>query len=201
MENTQSFKYVELASYQHAKNNSYWSGDAFFCSESEGYFICAVSDGLGSGQYAYEASKVVMDYIQENHHEELTVLMENCNRLLLNKRGVVLSILKVDYINKEIIYSNAGNINCIFYSPDGVLTRTIPKRGFLSGKKLVFTTQHLPYKKGMRFIIFTDGLDLKSTVQKTITKENSVAAVIHTVRKIADFKKDDTMFVVGDVFI
>lgn len=201
MENTQSFKYVELASYQHAKNNSYWSGDAFFCSESKDYFICAVSDGLGSGQYAYEASKVVMDYIQENHHEELTVLMENCNRLLLNKRGVVLSILKVDYINKEIIYSNAGNINCIFYSPDGVLTRTIPKRGFLSGKKLVFTTQHLPYKKGMRFIIFTDGLDLKSTVQKTITKENSVAAVIHTVRKIADFKKDDTMFVVGDVFI
>lgn len=201
MENTQSFKNVELASYQHAKNNSYWSGDAFFCSESEDYFICAVSDGLGSGQYAYEASKVVMDYIEENHHEELTVLMENCNRLLLNKRGVVLSILKVDYINKEIIYSNAGNINCIFYSPDGVLTRTIPKRGFLSGKKLVFTTQHLPYKKGMRFIIFTDGLDLKSTMQKTITKENSVAAVIHTVRKIADFKKDDTMFVVGDVFI
>lgn len=200
MAKIQNFNHVQLGSFQEAKNKSSWCGDAFYCNESEDYFICAVSDGLGSGQFAYEASKVVMDYIRENHHEDLVMLMENCNRLLLNKRGVVLSIIKVDYKNKEIIYSNTGNINCIFYSLDGILTRTVPKRGFLSGKKLNFTTQHLPYKTRVRFIIFTDGVDLQSTLQKAIMKENSITDVIYAVKKIADFKKDDTTFVVGDVF-
>lgn len=201
MAKTQFFKYVQLASFQEAKNKSSWCGDAFFCFENEEYFICAVSDGLGSGQLAYKASKVVMDYIRENHHEELISLMENCNRLLFNERGVVLSILKVDYIKKEIIYSNTGNINCIFYTADGILTRTIPGRGFLSGKKLVFKTQHIPYNDGLRFIIYTDGVDVQSTLQNIIIKENSITDVIHIVKKLADFKKDDITFLVGDVLV
>jgi phosphoserine phosphatase RsbX len=200
MAKTQLFKHVQLASFQEAKNNSSWCGDAFFCVENDDYFICAVSDGLGSGRFAYAASKVVMDYIRENHHEDLTLLMENCNRSLLNKRGVVLSILKVDYIKQEIIYSNTGNINCIFYSSDGTLTRTIPKRGFLSGKKLSFTTQQLPYQPNMRFIVFTDGVDLQSTLQKSIMKEANIIEVIQSVKNLADFKKDDITFLVGDIF-
>ncbi|MCT8136577.1 SpoIIE family protein phosphatase [Anaerobacillus sp. CMMVII] len=199
MTRIQSLKYVDVAFLQAAKNNSSWCGDAFSCVESEGYFICAVSDGLGSGQLAYEASKVVMNYIRENHHEELTMIMENCNRLLFNKRGVVLSILKVDYIKKEIIYTNTGNINCVFYSPEGILTRTIPRRGFLSGKKVTFTTQHLPYQTGTRFIVFTDGIDLQTSLQKVILKENNIADVVQTVKKLVDPKKDDMTFLVGDV--
>lgn len=198
MAKTQTFKYVQLASFQEAKNNSSWCGDAFFCFENDDYFICAVSDGLGSGQFAYEASTVVMDYIRENHHEDLKMLMENCNRLLLNKRGVVLSILKVDYINEEITYCNIGNINCSLYSPNGTITRTIPKRGFLSGKKIAFSIQHIPYIKGMRFIVFTDGIDPHLT-QKLVSKEKSITDVVLTVKRCTDYKKDDVTFLVGDI--
>ncbi|UTW70486.1 hypothetical protein KHA80_08850 [Anaerobacillus sp. HL2] len=114
MINTQKFNYAEVASYQVAKEKNLWCGDSFFYLETEHYFICAVSDGLGSGMIAHTSSKIVMSYIRKNHDQDLTELMSECNDLLINKRGVVLSIIKVDYLNKEISYSNMGNINCIF---------------------------------------------------------------------------------------
>ncbi|RXJ01958.1 hypothetical protein DS745_09000 [Anaerobacillus alkaliphilus] len=199
MGNTQTFNNVKLGVFQLAKNDSSLNGDAYFCTESNDYFICAVADGLGSGLYAYEASKVVMDYIRKNHHEQLPYLMENCNRLVVNKRGVVLSILKVDYINKEVLYSNTGNITCSFYSPDGLLTRTIPKRGFLSGRKTSYPIQRLPYKPGLRFIMYTDGVVLKSSWQRAIAKESCVGEVISIVKKLVPQHEDDLTFLVGDV--
>lgn len=200
MASTQLFKHVKVASFQESKNNNPKCGDAFFCIETNEYFICAVSDGLGSGQLAFEASNLVISYIKKNHHHELTTLMHECNRLLVNKRGVVLSIVKVDYHNKKVAYSNMGNINCIFYSPDGVLTRTIPKRGFLSGKKISFTTQDISYQKGMRFIIFTDGMEVDSSLHKLISKEVSAAEVIPYIKANATFKNDDKILIVGDLF-
>ncbi len=200
MSKSQLFNNVEIASFQEAKNNNSWCGDGFFCVETDEYFICAVSDGLGSGQLAHDASQIVISYIRDNHHEPLTFLMDNCNKLLVNKRGVVLSIVKADFKNKEIIYSNTGNINCIFYAADGVLTRTIPKRGFLCGRKLSFTTQHIPYGKGMRFIIFTDGIELHSSLHNMIAKEDKISGVINLVKGRATLKEDDITFLAGDIF-
>lgn len=194
------FENIEIASFQKAKNNNAWCGDAFFCIETDNYFICAVSDGLGSGELAYDASNTVISYIQSHHDEPLCTLMEKCNQLLVNKRGVVLSIMKVDYVNKEIIYSNIGNINCIFYSADQILRRTIPKRGFLCGRKVSLTTQHIPYEKGMRFIIFTDGIELKSTLHDSIAREGKIKDVLNFVKNRANYKEDDVTFLAGDIF-
>ena len=193
------YNYVEIASFQEAKNNNAWCGDAFLCIETDEYFICAISDGLGSGQLAHNASQLVISYIKENHHEPLVFLMDRCNELLLNKRGVVLSIVKVDFINKEIIYSNTGNINCIFYTTNGILTRTIPKRGFLCGRKSSFTTQHIPYDKGMRFVLFTDGIELPTSLHNVIAKEVPISRVIDFVKERATLKEDDITFLVGDI--
>lgn len=201
MTKTQLFSRVKLAYFQEAKNNNAWCGDAFFCIETDEYFICAVSDGLGSGQLAYEASNLVISYIKKNHHQELTTLMHESNKLLVNKRGVVLSIVKVHYRDKKITYSNTGNINCVFYSPDGTLTRTMPKRGFLSGKKSSFTSQEISYKKGMRFVIFTDGIEVDSSMHRLIPKEESATEVIPYIKANAVLKNDDKILIVGDLKI
>lgn len=199
MTETQQFKHIKLASFQKAKEGNYYCGDVLYYFENEDYFICAVSDGLGSGPLAREASNIAISYISENHDKDLETLMNECNKLLLNTRGIVLSIIKIDYRNKEIIYSNRGNINCIFYSNSGRLTRTLPKRGFLCGRKCSFTTQLMPYENGMRFLLYTDGIELPSTLHKTIATEKSVIEVVEFIKRQSDFKKDDVTILVADV--
>lgn len=195
----EKFNNVELISFQKAKEGNSVSGDAFFCCETESYFLCAVVDGLGSGTLAQKASHIAISYISTNHHQDLTTLMSEANKRLVNSRGIVLSIIKIDFSHREIIYSNIGNINCIFYSLDGVLIRTLPKRGFLCGKKQLFTTQCIPYEQGMRFIIYTDGLEIDASLHKMIFNENSVSKAMDYVVDKGGFKKDDVTFVMGEI--
>ncbi|MDQ0256144.1 negative regulator of sigma-B (phosphoserine phosphatase) [Evansella vedderi] len=190
---------IDISTFKAAKKGNWCSGDSLLIEKTEDYVVCAVADGLGSGEEAAEASEAAIETIKENHHLDVESLMAKCNNVLFNKRGAVLAILKIDINDCQITYSNVGNIGCIFYDPSGKLTRPIPSRGYLSGKKQDFRIQKIYLEQEMSFILYTDGLIFNPVYHSYFTKMNSTKTTIqHLVDLNMDFK-DDTTIVVGKI--
>ena len=163
-------KRTNMFVFQQAKSGHQYCGDSYYYIETDTYFVCAISDGLGSGVEAYSSSSLVMEMIESSHHEDVHEIMRRCNKVLIKERGVVLTIIKVNFYNQHITYSNIGNITFTLFLPDGEIVRPIPSRGFLSGKwKQKIKVKHLQYKQNSWFIMCTDGVD--SNWQHLLWKE------------------------------
>lgn len=190
---------IDISTFSSAKKGNWCSGDSVLVEKGEDYVICAVADGLGSGVEAKESSDAVIQMIQENHQLDLEALMEKCNKALLSKRGAVLSVMKINQNEKEIQYCNVGNIGCIFYYPSGQLTRPIPSRGYLSGKKHNFKTQRVFLEGEMSFILHTDGLNYVPVYHSYFTTMNSPEVTLQQLVNNKIDQNDDTTILVGRV--
>ncbi|WP_163540012.1 SpoIIE family protein phosphatase [Gracilibacillus sp. YIM 98692] len=152
---------VEVSVFQKAKKGNYFCGDSYFYAETDDTFICALADGLGSGEFAKESSQVVIDTIKEYKDIPVKILMKKCNQKLVGKRGVVLGILQMDLKSEEYAYSSIGNIGLMTVTKDAVKKRNIPQSGYLSGyeRPVKVVTDHL--KPEMVFVMFSDGVTSK----------------------------------------
>src|SRR5699024_1034699 len=129
---------VDVAVYQQPKEGNYYCGDSYFYEQSDSEFICAIADGLGSGEYAKESSQIVIDIIRENSHADVDDLVKKINKQLLGKRGVVVGILKVNLIDKIFTYSSIGNIGVMLVKEGKKVKRNIPNSGYLAGYRRPF---------------------------------------------------------------
>lgn len=195
----QQLEGIEVSTYNVAKKGNWCSGDAFFLIRTEDYFLCAMADGLGSGEEANEASDAAISFIRTNHHLDVETLMSECNDLMWQKRGAVLTIIKLDMDTQEIIYCNVGNIGCIFYKPSGKLYRPVPSRGYLSGRKQNFRLQKLPFEKGMSFILHSDGLDFDPYYHSLFTRMGSPKFILQRLLDMMEISDDDTTIMVGKI--
>lgn len=196
---THRFERAEVASFQQSKLGKSHNGDMYFCTETDEYFLFAVCDGLGSGFLAYEASKIVVNHIQENHSDEPEQLMIKCNHLLQNSRGVVLSIVKINFLAKEISYITHGNINGAFCFSDRTVERMIGRRGFLCGRQVKLKTEIVPLKSDVQFFIFTDGISLEVKVSDFCRKNQSSSQLLASILQRSQVKKDDITLLAGTV--
>ncbi|WP_106494765.1 SpoIIE family protein phosphatase [Lentibacillus sp. Marseille-P4043] len=157
---------VQVAVYQKAKKGNFHCGDSYFYIETENEFVCALADGLGSGEFAKESSQIVIDIIQSNIHATVEQLVKRSNKELFHKRGVVLGILKLDFQSKRYSFSSIGNIGIMTITKDGKKKRNIPNAGYLAGYPRPFkvTTDNLD--SNMNFIMFSDGVTDADLSQK-----------------------------------
>ncbi|ADU28635.1 SpoIIE family protein phosphatase [Evansella cellulosilytica] len=190
---------VEISTYTKAKKGNWCSGDSFYTNETEDYIICAIADGLGSGEDARESSSAAINLITEYHRLELDDLMAMCNNVLWNKRGAVVAILKIYKHDRSIVYCNVGNIGCHFYTPSGKLTRPIPSRGYLSGKKQKFRIQRMNFEQGMSFVLYSDGLLFTPFFHSYFSNLDSPKGAIEQVLQTMENSDDDTTIVIGKI--
>ncbi|MDC3415238.1 SpoIIE family protein phosphatase [Aquibacillus sp. 3ASR75-11] len=151
-------KHIDLSVYQKPKKGNYLCGDSYFYKETNDSFVCALADGLGSGEYAKESSEAVIDIIQQHIDEPVGPLIKKCNESLIGKRGVVLGILKMDFNTKTYSFSSIGNIGIMTILSDYRKKRSIPNAGYLGNfsKKFKIATGNLEH--GMTFVMFSDGV-------------------------------------------
>lgn len=195
----QQLEKADISVYQVAKKGNWCSGDAFYTVRTNDYILCAVADGLGSGEEAMEAAAIAMNVIKEDHHLNLDTIMDHCNNVLWGTRGVVLTILKIDIHSNIIEYTNVGNIACTFYKPSGDMIRPLPSRGYLSGKRKAFKIQRIPYEKDMIFILYSDGLIFDPMYHTLFTKNETPERIIERVVSLMENSNDDTTILVGKV--
>src|SRR5690625_4041604 len=149
---------VQVAVYQKAKSNNYYCGDSYFYTETENEFVCALADGLGSGEFAKESSQAVIDIIRNNNHATVEQLVKKSNEQLQGKRGVVLGILKINFVAQTYSFSSIGNIGVMTITKGQKKKRTIPNAGYLAGYHRPFKVIEETLKPNTKFIMFSDGV-------------------------------------------
>lgn len=159
---------VQVNVFQQAKKGEIHCGDSYFYTETEHEFICVLADGLGSGKYARESAEAVIHIIKNNLHLKEEQVIEKCVEQLQGKRGVVLGILKIDFLTKMYKYSSIGNIGLIIKQDNGQKKQHIPQHGFLSCanrplKKVVNTL----YPR-TTLVLYSDGVSQSNLFQTFI---------------------------------
>ncbi|SFK35866.1 negative regulator of sigma-B (phosphoserine phosphatase) [Halobacillus dabanensis] len=183
-------KRVNLSVFQKAKKGNYYCGDSYFYRETDDAFLCALADGLGSGEMARESSKAVMDVIEENPILTVEALVKKCNEVLVGKRGVVLGILRIDFKTDTYSYSSIGNIGVITVESDGKRNRNIPLAGYLSGYPRTLRVTRGKAQKGMVFLMFSDGVNDRRLSSK-LTRIKNVEHITQQYKELYGQSRDD----------
>lgn len=105
---------MDVITDQLAKRGQSVCGDSFYYHTTDDYFICVLADGLGSGEYANEASSAVVNTVRENHDLDISTIMDLSNQSLLHKRGAAVGVIKINFHTKELAYCCTGNIRFSF---------------------------------------------------------------------------------------
>lgn len=176
---------VQVSVYQKPKKGNYACGDSYFYTETDDEFVCAIADGLGSGDYAKESSQVVIDIIRNNIYATVEQLVMKCNEVLTGKRGVVIGILKLNFKANMYSFSSIGNIGVMTVSKDNKKKRNIPNAGYLAGYERAFKVIQHKLESEMNFIMFSDGVVDKELSQKFFTNKD-----IHSITQIYEHTSD-----------
>ncbi|WP_090241593.1 protein phosphatase 2C domain-containing protein [Lentibacillus halodurans] len=187
---------VETAVFQKSKQNQYHCGDSYFYTETENEYICALADGLGSGEFAKESSEIVISIIKENIHATVEQLIKKCNQKLSGKRGAVIGILRIDFRTSSYSFSSIGNIGVITIGEDGKKKRNIPNTGYLAGYHRPFKVVSDQLDSVMNFILFSDGVTDKDLSQRFLLNRD-VYQVTQTFANYAEkeIRTDDTTLI------
>lgn len=183
---------VDVAVYQKAKKGNYYCGDSYLYIEAEDEFICAIADGLGSGEYALESSQITIDIIRDNIGVTVEQLVEKCNKELLGKRGVVLGILRLHFPTETYSFSSIGNIGVMTVVNGKKTKRNIPNGGYLAGYKRNFKVVREVLMPEMNFVLFSDGVS-DAELSKKLFLNTEVDSVVKAYENESDNeRKDDT---------
>lgn len=192
---TEHKKYVKVATYQRSKGNNAHNGDSYFYQEYDNRFVCAIADGLGSGQLAKESSQAVIDVIEQYPNATPDELVRLCNQTLTGKRGVVLGILELDYISNTYAFWSIGNIEMIVVNKAGEKKRLIPKSGYLAGYKCTFKIERGTLNNIRNFVMFSDGV-LERELTKSYILDEDVSRIVSYYEELnKDGRKDDTTLI------
>ncbi|MCU9615171.1 SpoIIE family protein phosphatase [Caldibacillus lycopersici] len=191
---------IHVFASQAMKNGNQVNGDGYYYYFCDNYFICVVADGLGSGVYANESSEAVISVVKEHHEESVDTIMNYCNKVLSNKRGAAVLLLKVYFDKRELEYSCIGNIRFLISSPSGKLIYPIPVTGYLSGKPQFFHSQTYSYQPSTKFLIYSDGLAIRSG-KSYIMNELPIERIAVELQDymMNNQQKDDATFIIGSI--
>ena len=195
----ESNDHIHALAYQIQKQGNLCNGDSFFMRTTEDYFICSVADGLGSGPEAHASSSAIRTVIEEYHHEEVEVLIDYCNKVLRDKRGATVAILKVFFSEKKFTYSVVGNIRFILFCPSGRFIYPLPVLGFLSGKPQKYRSETFSYEKDSKFILYSDGL-INPAIKQQLSSFNTIEDLSDQLKMYAKTRKDDLTYILGQLF-
>lgn len=187
---------VDVSVFQKPKKGNFHCGDSYFYKETENEFICALADGLGSGEFAKESSQIVIDIIQNNVHFTVEQLVKACNEQLQGKRGVVLGILKLDFQTQVSTFSSIGNIGIMSITNDKKKKRNIPNSGYLAGYNRPFKVMNQKLENGMNFVMFSDGV-LDKELSQCFFANKDVRSITRSYERMIDKDRhDDTTLIV-----
>jgi len=86
------------------------NGDAFVIWRGHETALTSVIDGLGHGEHAHRASQKARDYVKRHVDQSLPAMFRGVGRACRGTRGVVMSIARFDWRQRQLEFAGVGNI-------------------------------------------------------------------------------------------
>jgi anti-sigma regulatory factor (Ser/Thr protein kinase) len=175
------------------------SGDDAICLRSDSGFLAAVCDGLGHGPEARDASRKAVDAIAHNRHLDLRELVLAVNSEISGSRGCALCIARFDKEESKLQCLSAGDVRGqLYYVRETHFFSSTPLivgEGELSLRRL--RIEEATVVPGSVFVMFTDGLETKTTIkgQLDLLRKPAIAIAQHLIRNHARRTDDSLVFV------
>ena len=176
------------------------SGDdgAFF--QSENNLLTIVADGLGHGIEAREASNRAMDVVARSPQAGLDELAFALNTELAGTRGCALSTVRLSTSNGDVECLAAGDVHAHVYS--GRDAHFFTSTPFVVGDpqfaRRRLRTEHTTIEAGSVLLMFTDGLQTRTTLkgELELLRRPAIAIAQHLLATHAR-PNDDAMVLVA----
>lgn len=120
--------------------------------------VFAVSDGLGHGSEAAQASIAAIQCIDAHLHESCTDIFTHCDRALRNTRGAALAIASLDLHTGQLTIGTVGNIRALLLRAEKDL-RLGGARGIVGAGFGLLKPENIQLRSGDILTLFTDGFD------------------------------------------
>ncbi len=137
------------------------SGDSYIIKPFQSGILMAVTDGLGHGYEAAQASNAAIATLKNHAGEPIIPLVTRCHEALKGTRGVVMSIASFNSTNNIMTWLGVGNVEVILLREEGnKLSKKSPLlRGGVLGYQLPpLREAALPVMRGDTLIFVTDGI-------------------------------------------
>jgi negative regulator of sigma-B (phosphoserine phosphatase) len=131
-------------------------GDIGLIKESDGETFLALVDVLGHGKAAHDVAVLAKEYLEVNHRENLTKLMEGLHECLKGTRGAVAAFCRLDLITGELRYTGMGNITVRVLGPSD--SKFIPRDGILGYTISTPKEETQKLSAGDVLLMYSDGI-------------------------------------------
>jgi len=160
-------KYGEIAIMGRPFPGEAISGDDAVFLQSDSGFIAAVSDGLGHGPEARDASNQSIEVLSHNRELGLEQILTNLNEHLERTRGCVMSIVRFNKINGICESVSVGDVHSHIYKlREAYLFTATPLvlgTGQLSRQRVHI--ERATVEPDSVLVMFTDGLKSRTTIK------------------------------------
>ncbi|PRX49924.1 anti-sigma regulatory factor (Ser/Thr protein kinase) [Prauserella shujinwangii] len=151
---------VRLGAAEYTTPGETVSGDAWAVATGRGVTTLAVSDGLGHGPGAAEASAAALAHVSAaGMPDEVLGVM---NDALARTRGATVAVAQIDHRRHVLRYSGVGNIAARLYAGGDTAGETLVSHPGIVGKRPRTSRSHRPaertWSSECRLVLHTDGV-------------------------------------------
>jgi anti-sigma regulatory factor (Ser/Thr protein kinase) len=164
------------------------AGDACLALPWSRGVVVVVSDGLGHGPAAAEASRVLLEHVGGAVEMPLEQIFAGAHRALLGTRGVVASIARVDEGAGRLEVAGIGNVTTRVFQGKTMPLHVLVQAGVLGGAYRPTRTQSLTFAVGDLLVMHTDGIRSRFDLAplRSLPPDELARAVVGTHGKTSD---------------
>jgi negative regulator of sigma-B (phosphoserine phosphatase) len=148
---------IRWAVKQRAKQGESICGDAYWAGRTPTGVLIAVVDGLGSGQAAAEVARTALAVVAQYQAAALVDILQRCHMALVESRGVVMGLLRIDLERRRVQYAGIGNIECRAISASNFAP--FSAYGIVGHRLPTMRQFEADYQAGDLFVLYTDGVN------------------------------------------
>lgn len=143
-------------------------GDAWSMRVERDRLLVLVSDGLGHGSSAHEASLEAVRTFQEKEGLRPAAILERIHNSLKSTRGAAAAVAEIDWQKKQLCFAGIGNIACAVFAA-ALRKNTVSHYGTLGHEARKFPEFTYPWPDNGIMIICSDGLGTKWSLDPAST--------------------------------
>ncbi|MDB5097623.1 MAG: rsbX1 [Cyanobacteria bacterium RYN_339] len=132
-------------------------GDGHLVYQGDTFVLVVVSDGLGHGVSASDATKALLACVEEQPGLPPLDLIQACHQRLKGTCGAAASFVRLEAEQGTMIHAGVGNVEARLIT-SGKVQRPCPAYGVLGERVRKFTTETFPYQAGDLLVVHTDGI-------------------------------------------